>query len=113
MPGRGHSLQRSELAEGPVDKHGLAIDISSIHRAPYAAVIGGFTVIPEHVIVVGLHQHRGITLVIKILCRQIRLLETPAIHINMPIADADNVSGEAYHPFDIGLAGIQWVPEND
>ena len=69
--------------------------------------------IAEHVVMVVLHNGRGITLVINVFRGQIWLFEAPAINVNASIADADAVSGQAYDAFDIGLARIQGIPENN
>lgn len=55
---------------------------------------------------------RGIVLMIEVAGGNIAFMKRRAIDVNLPVADADRLVGQADHPFDVRLRRIERIPEN-
>jgi hypothetical protein len=101
------------LAERPVDKDGLAVNVLPIDRAPDSTVVGRLSMVPEHEVVVRLDISRRAVLMIEVARRNVRLGERLVIDENASLLNIHPLSGKANHPLDVRFRGIQGIQEDD
>ena len=68
--------------------------------------------IAQHIVLIGPNAHRGVTLLVEITRRDIRLAERFAIHQHMAIANTHFITRQSDHAFDVGLGLIERIAEN-
>src|ERR1051326_7799589 len=112
MPG-SPSVQRSHLVDRPISKDGLAVDVLLGDEPPHAAVVGLITVVAQHVKVAGLDVYRRIGSMVHELRQDVILIKRLVVDINNTTAHFNDVPGHPHDALDIGLCGIQRIPEND
>src|SRR5690349_6207593 len=100
------SVQDSHLLHGPITKHGFAIDIAAHHRAEFAAVVGRASMVAQDEI--GILRNHGLWIGpgIQEIRRYVGFRYQFVIHKNVPISNADAISGKPDDPLDKALARV-------
>src|SRR5271155_5498590 len=97
----------------PIGENGFAVDELARDGAEDARIIRAVAVVAHDEKTVRGKRERRVARAIEIICRDVRLHQLLAIHIETPGANFDRVSRQAHHPLDEGFRAVERIPEDD
>ena len=105
-------VNHSHVIRGPIDERCLAINQPAIDRAKVAAVAGNQAVISHNEIFVLRQDRLRIGAIVSKAHRDIGLSQGFTVHVDLPVVNAQSITGDGDHPLDIALCRIERKVKN-
>src|ERR1700682_6232254 len=98
--------QPAERLHWPISKDGLSVDEAIVHGTEVAAVVRHRTMVSEDEEAVRRNHNFSIRAGVGVIAGDVVFVERLAVHVDLPILDANPVAGHSDDALDVALRSV-------